>query len=68
MSISVCGCYYGVKESAVCFTKKNEDKIRGSIMAMLRAQKLIVYVVVASSSKGGKEWNVRIDWQLVALW
>jgi hypothetical protein len=27
MNVSVCGCLYGVKESIVCFTKKNEDKI-----------------------------------------
>jgi len=73
MSIFVCGCHYGVKESAVCFTKKNEDKIRGSVTAMLRAQKFIVYVVMTPSSKGGKEfyvygWNIRIDWQLAVLW
>jgi hypothetical protein len=65
MSISVRGCRYGVKESAVCVTKKNEDKIRGSVTAMLRVQKYIVYVLIIPSSKGGKEfylygWNIRI--------
>jgi hypothetical protein len=33
MNISVLGCHYGVKESIVCSTKKNEDKIRGSVTA-----------------------------------
>jgi hypothetical protein len=33
MSSSVLGCHYGVKESTVCFTKKNEDKIRRSVTA-----------------------------------
>jgi hypothetical protein len=54
MSISVRGCHCGVEESAICFTEKNEDKIRGSVTAMLRVQKFIVYVVMTPSSKGGK--------------
>jgi len=55
MSISVRGCLYGVKESAPCFTKKNEDKTRGSVMTSTLSAK-IYCVVMTPSSKGGKNF------------
>jgi len=73
LSISLHGCYYGVKESAVCFTKKNEDKIKRSVTASAPCAKISCVSYNDAFLKRWKElyvygWNIKIKWQLVVLW
>jgi hypothetical protein len=67
MSISVRGCLYGIKEFTVCFTKKNEDKIRGSITASTLSAKIYCVSCNDPFLKRWKElyvygWNIRSEW------
>ena len=68
MSILVHGCHYGVMESTVCFTKKNKDKIRGSMASALSAK----FSCVNCNDlflRRWKElyvygWNIRSEWNV----